>query len=439
MTRADQPGRAPLPGADIPSAEVLDELLRAFSVDVTDRQRLAQVDLSSPEVAELLTPAEGPAAPEAPQPPQPNEPNEPAGASEDASKSEPQPEVETSSEPEVQGAAEVQPEPGGDVEVDASPAGRTIVIDSADDPPDAVYLAAGDPLLRPAGGAPGVATAADAAPGGDGPIFIDDRPTGETISLEAATSATRIEPRLRERRIAVRRAEGRTRLRWAFVVAIVVAVVVAGLAVLGSSLFTIEDVEVEGVVYTDEAALDAVVEDLRGTPVLRADTEQAERALEEIPWVEVARVTTDFPHGAKIEIRERAPVVTFEGPDGAFRVIDTHGRVLDVLDAEPVEYLLVMSADAPALTAGQFAPQGFAAAASLVQALTPELRARAQSVAVTADGSDLRLMLTDGIEARFGAARDLVVKLVRLQTSLDDLESGAISYVDVSTNEVTTG
>ena len=48
-------------------------------------------------------------------------------------------------------------------------------------------------------------------------------------------------------------------------------------------------------------------------------------------------------------------------------------------------------------------------------------------------------MLTDGIEVRFGAARDLVVKLVRLQTSLDDLEGGAITYVDVSTNEVTTG
>ena len=37
VTRADQPGRPPLPGADVPSAEVLDELLRAFSVDVTDQ------------------------------------------------------------------------------------------------------------------------------------------------------------------------------------------------------------------------------------------------------------------------------------------------------------------------------------------------------------------------------------------------------------------
>ena len=60
-------------------------------------------------------------------------------------------------------------------------------------------------------------------------------------------------------------------------------------------------------------------------------------------------------------------------------------------------------------------------------------------MSVTADGSDLRLMLDDGLEVRFGAAQDLVTKLVRLQTRLDQLEGGGVSYVDVSTNEVTTG
>ena len=56
--------------------------------------------------------------------------------------------------------------------------------------------------------------------------------------------------------------------------------------------------------------------------MLRADTDGAERELEAIPWVEDARVTTDFPHGATIELRERQPVATFQGPDGRFRVID---------------------------------------------------------------------------------------------------------------------
>ena len=44
----------PLPGPDAPSAEVLDELLRAFSADVTDRAKLQQIDLDSPEVEELI-------------------------------------------------------------------------------------------------------------------------------------------------------------------------------------------------------------------------------------------------------------------------------------------------------------------------------------------------------------------------------------------------
>ena len=136
----------------------------------------------------------------------------------------------------------------------------------------------------------------------------------------------------------MRRAAGRKRLRWVAAGLGVVLVVIAALAVLGSSLFAVDSVEVEGAVYTDEARLAAVVDDLDGTPVLRVDTDAAERELEAIPWVEDAQVHTDFPHGAKIEIRERTPAATFEGPDGRWRVIDGDGRVLDVLDGQPVEY-----------------------------------------------------------------------------------------------------
>ncbi len=47
--------------------------------------------------------------------------------------------------------------------------------------------------------------------------------------------------------------------------------------------------------YTDAAELQAVVDDLTGTPVLRVDTLAAEEQLESIPWVEDARVTTKLP------------------------------------------------------------------------------------------------------------------------------------------------
>ena len=82
-------------------------------------------------------------------------------------------------------------------------------------------------------------------------------------------------------------------------------------------------------------------------------------------------------------------------------------------------------------------PRGFAAAASLVQAMTPQMARRAESVAVAPDGGDLRLQLRGGTEVRFGAAEDLVAKLVRLQTVLDDHADRPLSVIDVSTNEVT--
>ena len=73
--------------------------------------------------------------------------------------------------------------------------------------------------------------------------------------------------------------------------------------------------------------------------MLRVDTTAAERQLEAIPWVDDARVTTDFPNGAKIEIRERRPMIAYLATDGRYRVLDSDGRVLDVIAGRPVDYL----------------------------------------------------------------------------------------------------
>jgi cell division protein FtsQ len=472
--RATQPE---LPADDMPSAEVLDELLRAFSADGADERTLAEVDLASPEVAELLAPTSPTPEPDGAHSSRPEPDDEVEGSDDVHVEVEVEAEAElddagaatgdaahTGEDPGVDDAGDPPAADDGPPDVVGAPddaaaddAGtgeppppapssattRTIVIDASDDPPDAVYLAAGDPLLAASAGARGLQSAVPdvAAPASGAPVFIDDAAveSGETITLADASSATRIEPRLRERRIAVKRAAGRKRLWWVFVVVAVLVLVIAVLAVLGSSLFAIEDVRVDGAVNTDPARLQAVVDELEGTPVLRADTDRAERDLEAIPWVAAARVTTQFPHGATIELRERAPVATFQGGDARFRVIDIDGRVLDVLDAQPIEYLPITSDSVPDLEAGQFASQGFIAAANLVQSLTPELRALATSVAVTPNGSDLRMELTDGRQVRFGPGRELVVKLVRLQTKLDELAGGGFQYIDVSTDDVTTG
>lgn len=295
----------------------------------------------------------------------------------------------------------------------------------------------------------------DPGSSGDGGavVFIEDDDTGDAVDVSDALAPTarRMDPKFRDRRIAVRRAEGIRRLRWLIVLAGVVVVVVAALAVLGSPLFAIDadQVRVTGNVYTDPEALQEVIDELVGTPTLIADTRAAERRLEQIPWVAEARVRTSFPSAASIEIRERAALATYQGTDGRFRVIDRDGRVLDVLDGQPVAYMLLTGPDALDLQAGQFTPPGHAAAAELVQALTPSVRGRVSSIEVTGDGSDLRLFLdaapADGdesgesrpMEVRFGAASDLLVKLVRLETVLPTALERGLTVVDVSTAEVT--
>lgn len=305
----------------------------------------------------------------------------------------------------------------------AEPAEPAVVVIDDDELPDAVYVqgsldeSSGQPI-----------------------VFIDDDITGDTVAPEVDRDARRgIEPRLRARRAAIKRAMGRRRLRYLVFGTIALLIGVAVLAVLGSGLFAIKEdrVTVYNAVYTDQAALDAVVDDLVGTPALRVDVDQVEADLEAIPWVEEATVRIGFPSTATIELRERQAMATYQGPDQRFRVLDRYGRVLDVLEGQALAYVLVVGPDPVDLEPGQFAPQGYVAAAELAKNLTSSIRGRVVWIDVTADGSQLSLLLDDGTEVRFGAARDLFNKLLRLETTLannPDLEPGII---DVSTNEVT--
>ncbi len=302
----------------------------------------------------------------------------------------------------------------------------TISIGGDDDLPDLAYL--DDELERDSSASK--------------PVFIDDDGGSDAVSTSDA-STRGIEPRIRQRRIGVTRSKHRRRLWWLGLGALVIAVVVGVLAVLGSSMFAVEQVSVSGVVYTDQDALDAVIDDLTGTAVLLVDTADVEAQIEEISWVEDARVTTKFPDSASIEIRERTPVAAMMGADGLARVIDVEGRVLDLVDGQPVALVWISGPETLDVAPGQFASIGYSSAASLVTKLTPDIRNRVESMLVTPDGSDLVLVLTSDrgpVEVRFGSPlgeNAQIEKLVRLQRTLDDVGDKPVTVIDVSTSEVT--
>lgn len=316
-------------------------------------------------------------------------------------------------------------------EADTEPTSRavaptTIAIGGDDDLPDAVYL---DDEL---------ATDSDSD---SAPVFIDDDGVGDAIAPKDATGHG-IEPRLRQRRIGVRRAEGRRRLKWAAIVGGVLVLVVGALALLGSSLFAVDEVDVTGLRRADADAVEAVVNDLVGEPVLLADTDAAEDRLEDLPYVETARVRTDFPNAATIEIREREPVATARGVDGRFRILDRDGRVVDIIDGQPIEFVLIEGSAPLDNEPGQFADVGYSAGAAIVTKLTPEIRSRLISISVVPDGTDMRFTLSNEpgseIEVRLGDAvndSDQIERLVRLQRRLDDVVGSDTTVIDVSTVE----
>ena len=158
----------------------------------------------------------------------------------------------------------------------ADPAsGRATISIVGDDLPDAAYL---DDELG-------------SDPSGLQPVFIDDDGSSDAV-LPRNDSTRGIEPRIRQRRIGVKRSENRRRLWWLALGGIVMVISIAVLALLGSSLFAVDQVTVTGNIYTDQAALDAVIGDLTGTPVLLVDIGDVEARIEKIPWVEDARVRT---------------------------------------------------------------------------------------------------------------------------------------------------
>ena len=330
-------------------------------------------------------------------------------------------------------------------------AGRIITIEDHDQP-DLVYLE-------------GRLEASDAASGGGGAagsglisdpeatatrhhyVIEDDEIADPVHAIDGSMRrGSPIEPRIRHRRVEVRRAIGRRRLRIVIIAVAAVIVVVGALAVLGSSLFGVraDQVTVIGAVYTDREALDAIIDDLVGQPTLTLDTAAAENRLRTIAWVDEARVRAVFPHQLTIDLRERVPLATFMGPDGRFRVIDRYGRVLDVLNGEPVAYMRLEVADVDNLAQAQFTTRGPAAAAELVQSLTPGIRQRVRLIEVTADGSQLTVVMNpwdiapDGpvVRVNFGATTDLLVKLVRLEAVLATAAERRAEQIDVSTVEV---
>ena len=239
--------------------------------------------------------------------------------------------------------------------------------------------------------------------------------------------------RFRLRRIAVRREEGRRRLRWFTVLGLGVAGIILVLLLLTSPLLSVRKVEVEGVVYANPELVASIVDGIDGEPILTVDLDAAEEKLLMIPWVRQARVSMHLPSRVTIEVVERAPIAFFRSVDGFNRVIDRDGRVLDVIEGDPVDFTPIIGTG-PNLSAGQNTEQPFLGAAELINALPSELRSRLLRVTVSPEG-EVSLALTNDVEVLFGRPDDFQAKLVGVVNEIKRQGSRRYAIIDVSSGQ----
>ena len=262
-------------------------------------------------------------------------------------------------------------------------------------------------------------------------VITDD---SEVIDKKSTRSASdNGASRFRLRRIAVRRQEGRRRLRWFTIVGLVVGAGVIILLLLTSPILSVRKVDVEGVVYADPDLVASVVDSVQGEPILTVDLDAAEKKLLAISWVRLARVSMHLPARVTIEIVERSPIAFFRSVDGFNRVIDRDGRVLDVIEGDPTDYT-PMIGTGPNISAGQTVEQPFLGAAQLINALPADLQARLLTVTVSPEG-EVSLALTNDVEVLFGRPDDFQVKLVGVVNEIKRQGSNRYAVIDVSSGQ----
>lgn len=244
-----------------------------------------------------------------------------------------------------------------------------------------------------------------------------------------------IDPRIRKRRIEVRRDEGRRRLRLLVIAGSVVAAGVLGWAATRSPILDVDAVRVQGSRHTPAATVVATTGLDTGHPMVDVDEGAIARRVEELPWVDDASVRRDWPGGVVVTVTERRAVASARGTQRAWLLVDGDGRLLD-RRTHPQEGL-------PAIEGGPFGASPGAqidaagrGALAVATAIGAERVADIPVVAVV-DGGQLELRLASDVPGRsggvvrFGPADRIREKLLAVFTVLDQVDRVGLAVLDV--------
>jgi cell division protein FtsQ len=223
-----------------------------------------------------------------------------------------------------------------------------------------------------------------------------------------------IDPRIRQRRAAVRRSAGRRRLRIVIGAVVVIGAVAGGAALLHTSLFSARVVVVSGEhPRTPTQQILDVAGLARHPPLVDVVPSTVQARVGTLPFIGQVTVTRGWPDGVRIVVTERHPIAAMAGPGSGWSVLDATGRTLQVQPTSPLG-LAVLVVDgakgplAPSPVGGSLGSVGVEGL-HVCRTLPLAFSAQVTSVIVAPDAS-ISLTLDSGLTVLLGTDSDLTAK-----------------------------
>ena len=244
-----------------------------------------------------------------------------------------------------------------------------------------------------------------------------------------------VDPRMKARRIAVIRAEGRRRLR---VLAVVSGIVLLAAAAWGISRTPLLDVDRITVTGTDPANRAEILESSNvsvGLPMLFLDVNEAQRSVASLPWVRSAQVWRDWPATVRITVEPRVPAAVVPAPEGRTALIDANGYVIGwgTGSTAAVPHVSVpFSGQLGDIHTDADGPL------AIVAAMPEDLRAWVSTVTLEADRGETGLELVGGATVALGEPVLIDDKISALRAVLATADLRCVTTIDVTMPDIAT-
>lgn len=237
-----------------------------------------------------------------------------------------------------------------------------------------------------------------------------------------------LDPRIRQRRIAVTRSQARRRLRALLAVVGSAALIAAGWGATRSPLLDVDRVVVEGAARSGEPSVVAAAGIPRGAAMVDVDEAAAARRVAALPWVLRASARRAWPSTVRVRVVERVAVAVTSDDAGGWAVLDVSGRVLERAPEAPAGLVALEGVPAAGPAGTRLAP-GAGPPLLVASALGPQLGPRVAAVVGGPEGVELRLR--PGGVVRLGPPDALEEKLRSARTVLATVEPRTVATLDV--------